>query len=162
MYVHTAQCPFLLLLMKYAEGDAARLHSPNFIIIISICNWCFTSLNVLLMPLIVLFSFVVNAMFINPQTVGVKGISERCTWCLLSEKKLQGCYTWIPPTSLLGDCNCYYTCDPCSQGLTVDEKVHTCAAHWHWGARSREVVCTVRLAIGFKQMLFIFATCYWF
>jgi hypothetical protein len=25
-----------------------------------------------------------------------------------------------------------------------------------------EVVCTVRLAIGFKQMLFIFATCYWF
>jgi hypothetical protein len=25
-----------------------------------------------------------------------------------------------------------------------------------------EVACTVRLAIGFKQMLFIFATCYWF
>ena len=29
-------CPFLLLLMKYAEEGAARLHSPNFIIIISI------------------------------------------------------------------------------------------------------------------------------
>ncbi len=28
--------------------------------------------------------------------------------------------------------------------------------------RYPEVVCTVRLAIGFKQMLFIFASCYWF
>jgi hypothetical protein len=31
---------------------------------------------------------------------------------LLSEKKLWGRYTWIPHTSLLGDCNHYYTCDP--------------------------------------------------
>jgi hypothetical protein len=36
------------------------------------------------MPLIVLFSFVVNAKFISPQIVGVKGISERCTCFWLS------------------------------------------------------------------------------
>ena len=34
-------CPFLLLLMKYAEVGAARLQSPNFIIIISICKFLF-------------------------------------------------------------------------------------------------------------------------
>ena len=33
-------CPFLLL-MKYAEVGAARLQSPNFIIIISSCKFLF-------------------------------------------------------------------------------------------------------------------------
>ncbi len=36
------------------------------------------------MTLIVLFSFVVNVMFISPHLVGVKGISERCTRFWLS------------------------------------------------------------------------------